>query len=162
MRPLLLVPLLLGLSSCGLGNLVNGCRSDYSQPNFAALQRDLSAARARWQTAGIQDYRYDFTQFAAPVGFPPLRVTVMDGVVTKTENLDDPAELLPPNSGITVQGRFDSIASSITSAQSGKCQELTVTYDAADGHPLKLLGGTALRGIADGFGQWEISNFTPL
>ena len=162
MRPLLLVPLLLGLSSCGFGNLVNGCRSDYSRPDFAALQRDLSAARARWQTAGIQNYRYDFTQFAAPVSFPPIRVTVMGSVVTNTEIVDDSAAPPPTNPGNTVLERFNIIASSFALAQTGKCQQLSVTYDASDGHPLNLSSGSAERGIADGFGEWTITNFTRL
>ncbi|WP_420596942.1 DUF6174 domain-containing protein [Deinococcus sp.] len=162
MRPLLLVPLLLGLSSCGLGNLVSGCRSDYVRPNFAALQRDLSAARVRWQTTNVQNYRYDFSQFAAPVGFPPIRVTVTGGVVSSTENLDDRPGPSAASFGATIEQRFDEIAQGLSASKNEQCELFSVDFDVSDGHPLKRLSGTAKRGLEDGFGQWEIGNFTRL
>jgi len=165
MRPSLLLPLLaalpLVLSACGSSDILNSCRADYQRPDFAALRQGLAAARQRWQALGIQDYSYEFSQFAAPIGLPKARITVQAGQVVRVEKADtrpgDPA----PSAGRTVKERFDDLAASISDAAPRPCAELAITY-AAEGYPLTASSGTALKNLADGNGFWTISNFTRL
>jgi Family of unknown function (DUF6174) len=132
------------------------------RPNIAALTGDLAAARLRWKTANIQDYSYEIDQFAAPVGFPKVRVTVKNGTPISAELVNpQPGEVLIMV-GSTIDQRFDEIASSISYASTTTCQEVSATYDATDGHPLRIDSGTALKGAEDGFGSLVFSNFTRL
>ena len=163
-RKVLLLPFL-ALSSVALGQAADECRSDYVRPDFAVLESNLAEARARWEGAGLKDYRYDFAQFVAPAQFPVARISVKNAAVTTVEEVEGEvvsSEPLPEDTGQTMVQRFDEIERGIAAAQKQPCSLLSAKYDADDGHPLQLTNGTALAGLQDGVGGWEISAFEAL
>jgi Family of unknown function (DUF6174) len=159
LAPLAALPLL--LASCS-GPDVLGCRSGYQLPNQVALKSELSAARTRWQAAGIQSYSYEFARFAAPSTFSPFRITVQAGKVIKVENLKpQPGDPVPALNG-TMEQRFGELEQGLAVLQDEQCGTLSINFDVTDGHALKQSFGTELVGIEDGVGGWTISNFTKL
>jgi Family of unknown function (DUF6174) len=151
----------LALASCGALDALR-CESGYTRPDYGALRSDLAAARQRWQTANIRDYRYQFSQFAAPVGFPAITITVLSGKVSRVDKADNQPGEISTDAGKTIDERFGDIERSITQQQGTNCATMQVTYDAVDGHPKQASFGSAERGLADGFGTWTISSFAPL
>ena len=105
---------------------------------------ELAAARDRWAAAALDDYEMVLSWGPLGRGGTRHRITVVDGettsVVTLGENNEpigsemDPAVLagLPGN----VEDVFDWLAAELP------VQDLTVSYDAADGHPHGAYGGT--------------------
>ncbi|EYB67967.1 hypothetical protein DEIPH_ctg030orf0003 [Deinococcus phoenicis] len=177
LRSLLLVPALCALSACTpaqMGQqapqtttdtsvpLSSGgpCAPGYTRPDFAALERDLTAARARWTAAGVRDYSYDFAQIAAPVAFPDVRVTVrggaVQGVTLKAGQTGEPGG----QARATVEDRFAAIAQTLRGQQGQKCPVVETEYDPRDGHPTRLYSGSREVNLADGWGEWRIMNFT--
>lgn len=136
------------------------CRADYLRPSFARLDADLASARARWAAQHIRTYSYDFAQVAAPVRYPAVRVTVRPGaapvVVTLPGEEGDPGG----QAGGTVETRFAQVAQALASWRTQPCAEVRVTYDRTTGVPLTFYGGSGLANIADGFGEWRVTNFT--
>lgn len=136
------------------------CRADYVRPDFTALSRQLQAARARWAATGVRSYRYDVRQVAAPVLFPETRVTVTNGRVTSA--VLKPGEAGEPNrlARQTVEQRFAAIAQTLAYQRPNRCPEVRVSYDPARGYPTALYSGMGDGGIADGYGEWTVTNFT--
>jgi Family of unknown function (DUF6174) len=164
MRLKLLAPMLvvlpLLLPGCGVLNALDNCRDSFIRPNIAALTGDLTAARLRWKAANIQDYSYEYFETGF-MPFPyPKKVTVSGGQVTATEWVSPKPEYPVLSLSQTVDQRFGAIAAEIGTTSTGQCYELAVQYDATDGHPLKVYGGTSE--IADSMGGLTFSNFTRL
>jgi Family of unknown function (DUF6174) len=161
--PALLLILLPVLPGCGVSNALNGRRSDYQRPEFTALAQTVVRAQAAWTAAGIQDYRYDFAQSLEPISLPVVRVTVRHGQVVSTETLTQTPPGNPvTNAGRTFEALFAEAEQTVGSASQGKCRELALSFDSADGHPLDAHFGTAEAGIVDGSGGWAVSNVTRL
>lgn len=139
--------------------LATGCVPGYSRPDFTVLERDLAAARARWQAAGVRDYRYDFAQVAAPLRFPAVRVTVRGGAVASVERL--PGESGEPSAQArgTVEARFADVAQVLRGQRKQACPVVEVEYDAQDGHPTRLYSGSGAANVADGWGEWRVTGF---
>ncbi|PTA68138.1 DUF6174 domain-containing protein [Deinococcus arcticus] len=138
---------------------VPGCRPGYVRPDFAALNRQLAQARARWAAQGLTRYRYEIRQVAAPVLLPATQVTVKDGAVLAAPVQPGPVNTL---ARLTVEGRFASLAQTLQYQATTPCPEVQVRYDAALGFPVYLYSGRGDNGIADGYGEWTVSAFTPL
>ncbi|MEF2278721.1 DUF6174 domain-containing protein [Deinococcus sp. YIM 134068] len=136
------------------------CAPGYTRPNFAALRRELTAAQVVWETANVRDYSYSFAQIAAPVRFPTVRVTVRGGVA-------QPVTLAAGETGEpgtqargAVEDRFADIAQKLAYQETQPCPVVEVSYDARNGHPTRLSTGTGQENIADGNGEWTVTNFT--
>lgn len=151
-----------GTGSAGVGGPGSqGCGPEFVQPDYARLEGQLDAARARWKAAKLQDYRYDFARIAAPLRLPDVTVTVEAGRVSNVVSLD-PLEQVPPE-GLTVgpvEALFLEITQAITFGRAQPCAALRVSYDAADGHPLTFYSGTRFSPLADGFAEWRVTNFS--
>ncbi|ULH16586.1 DUF6174 domain-containing protein [Deinococcus sp. KNUC1210] len=164
MRPTFLFPLLtalpLALSACGY-NQLNGCRSYYQRPDFTALQQNLTAARARWQAADIQDYRYDLASFVVEGDPSSVRMIVKGGRVASVELLGASVGGQAP-AGQTIDALLTYLSDSLSSSGKSPCLDLAVSFDAADGHPLSASSVNALDSIQDGGGGFSVSNFTRL
>jgi len=133
---------------------------DYTRPDFAALERDLAAARARWSAAKVRDYSYDFAQVAAPVLFPTVRVTVRGGAVSEVILAPDQTGEIGGQAGATVEERFAAIAETLRGQREQPCPDVQVDYDPADGYPTRLYSGSREENIADGWGEWRVTNFS--
>ena len=135
------------------------CVEGYTRPDFARLQTDLSAARARWQAAAISNYAYDFAQYALPVRFPAVRVTVsggaVQGVALKAGEEGEPSA----QARATVGDLFQNIADALAYQQAQPCPEIEGEYDVQDGHPTRLFSGTEEANVADGEGEWNVTGF---
>jgi hypothetical protein len=135
------------------------CVDGYTRPDFARLQADLSAARARWQAAAISDYAYDFAQYSLPVRFPTVRVTVSGGAV-QSVTLKAGEEGEPSaQARATVEGLFQNIADALAYQQGQPCPAVETAYDAQDGHPARLYSGIKEANSADGEGEWNVTGF---
>ena len=152
------LPLVLG--SCGVLDAAR-CESGYTRPDFAALRSELVAAKALWKAKGFPNYNYDFSRFAAPVGFPVQRIQVIGGKVSRVD-LADGSGSLDMEQGKTVEGLFTDIETAIARQEGGTCALLSAAYDPRDGHPTQFGSGIATRGVADGFGTWAVSRFAQL
>jgi len=139
-----------------------GCVPGYVRPDFARLERELAAARARWTAARVRDYRYDFRQIAAPVLFPTVRVTVRGGVVQGVALVAGQTGEPSPQARATVEGRFTQIAQALAFQRSQPCPAVEVTYDRANGYPTRLYTAPRDLNVADGDGEWTVTNFTRL
>lgn len=138
------------------------CRDGYVRPDFTALKAQLSRARARWNAQRPDSYTYDLRQIAAPVLFPETRVTVVGGRVTRTDLLPgqegEPNHLAPQ----TIEARFDDLFQTLQLQSRAACPDVQLSFDPALGYPTRVYSGMGDNGIADGFGEWSIRNFTPL
>ncbi|WP_102126915.1 DUF6174 domain-containing protein [Deinococcus planocerae] len=139
---------------------VGQCAPGYVRPDFAALEQGLAAARARWTAAGIRDYSHDFSQVSAPVRFPTVRVSVRGGMAQAVKLA--PGETGEPGAQAraTVEDRFANIAQALEGQRQQPCPAVEIEYDARDGHPTRFFSGTRQANVADGEGEWRITNFT--
>ncbi|ANE43102.1 DUF6174 domain-containing protein [Deinococcus puniceus] len=135
------------------------CVDSYTRPDFARLNADLGAARTRWQAAAPSTYAYDFAQYALPVRFPAVRVTVSGGAVqsvaVKAGEQGEPSA----QARATVEDLFQNIADALAYQQGQPCPEIEAEYDAQDGHPTRLFSGTEEANVADGEGEWNVTGF---
>jgi hypothetical protein len=136
------------------------CVPGHVRPDLAGMRAELTAARARWQAAGVRDYSYDFRQIASPVLFPTVRVTVRGGAVRGVALVAGQTGQPSAQARATVEGRFMGIAGALNYQRTQSCPLLEVTYDPQDGHPTRLYSGTGERNVADGDGEWTLTNFT--
>lgn len=155
-------PALAGGGQPGVTALPQGCRADYVRPDFAALSRQLQAARARWAAQGPRSYTYDVHQIAAPVLFGDMRVTVRAGRAVAADPM--PGQEAGPNPLAlrSMEQRFGDIAQTLAYQRTTRCPDVQVAYDGKLGHPTRLYSGRGDNGIADGFGEWTLSRFTVL
>ncbi len=144
----------------GGGRAPEVCRADYVRPSFTRLEADLASARARWAAQHIRAYSYDFSQVAAPARFPAVRVTVRPGAAPVTAVLPGEEGEPAAQAGVTVEARFRQVAQALVSWRGQPCPEVRVTYDRATGVPQSFYSGSGLANIADGFGEWRMTNFT--
>ncbi|WP_216327257.1 DUF6174 domain-containing protein [Deinococcus aestuarii] len=139
---------------------VGPCAPGYVRPDFAVLERDLAAARARWTAAGVRDYSHDFAQVSAPLRFPTVRVSVRGGMAQAVRLA--PGETGEPGAQAraTVEDRFANIAQALEGQREQPCPAVEVEYDGRDGHPTRFSSATRQANVADGEGEWRITNFT--
>ncbi|UBV41840.1 DUF6174 domain-containing protein [Deinococcus taeanensis] len=138
-----------------------GCRPGYVRPDFRALNAQLTQARARWAAQGLRDYRYDLKQIAAPVLFPGTRVTVQAGRVTGVALTPGAQGAHSPLAARTMEARFAEMAATLT-AQNAACPLVQQSFDPVLGYPTRFASGLGDAGLADGFGEWRLTSFTPL
>lgn len=136
------------------------CVPGYVRPDLARAQAELTAARARWQAAGVRDYSYDFRQIASPVLFPTVRVTVRGGTVQGVALVAGQTGQPSPQARGAVEDRFQNVAEALAYQRTQPCPLLEVTYDVRDGHPTRLSSGNGELNVADGDGEWTLTNFT--
>ena len=141
---------------------VNGCAPGYVRPDFRALERELTVARVKWAGARVKNYRYDFAQIAAPVLFPTARVTVRLGRVQGAALAPGQQGEIGDQARATVEERFAAVAQTLRLQQGQKCPFVEAEYDAVDGHPVRLYSGSRAANVADGWGEWRVTNFTRL
>lgn len=94
----------------------------------------IAKARQRWETAGIEDYRLvSVGTCQCPVD-GHLETTVVDGEVSHAQRLHDDGTRSPaPDSGITIEDMFDSLAHDL---QQGTVE--TADFDGQLGHPTNV------------------------
>ncbi len=143
----------------GLGRPAS-CAPGYVRPDYARLQADLDAARARWKAAGLRNYRYDFARIAAPLRLPDVTVTVTGGRVQSIEG--DGTQGLSPSSlnAGPVEALFLEAARALNYQRAQPCATLRLGFDARDGHPTAFYSGSQLSPMADGFGEWHVTSFS--
>jgi hypothetical protein len=138
-----------------------GCRAGYVRPDFKALNAQLTQARALWASQRPANYTYDVNQIAAPVLFPGTRVTIRGGRVTRTALVPgQEGTVNPALSARTMDARFDEMAATLKAQAKAPCPIVRQTFDPALGYPTRFASGLGDEGIMDGFGEWNISNFT--
>lgn len=135
------------------------CAEGYTRPDFARLQADLSAARARWQAAAISNYSYDFAQYALPVRFPAVRVTVSGGAVQSVALKAGEEGEPSAQARATVEDLFQNIADALAYQQGQPCPAVETEYSVQDGHPTRLYSGIKEANSADGEGEWNVTGF---
>lgn len=145
------------LAGCqGTYNLTNNCLDSYQRPDWTQLQKVNQQNRQLWQSKNIQAYSYTH-QVSSWVLIEPVSVTVQNGEVVlspdKTQNLEE-------RQRYKIESYFDAIDQ--TSKNPRACEMLSVEYDAANGFPLKQDWALMDKGIADGFGGYQNTNFTVL
>jgi len=136
------------------------CAPGYVRPDFAALRQELASARTRWALAGIRDYAYDLTEVAAPVLFPTVRVSVRQHQVQALALAAGQQGEPGPNARGTVEDRFAAVASLLADQRSRPCPLVEAEYDPQAGYPTRLYSGSGEANIADGWGEWRITNFS--
>ncbi len=116
----------------GLALLI-GCASDPLEPEMDAL----SAARARWSTAGLRDYEFEFQRlcFCGPDFVRPLHLVVVDGSVSSATYLDtgEPA-MGPLDSFPTIEDLFDEIRAALDQG----ADSVVASYDRDSGYPTRV------------------------
>ncbi|GGL04805.1 DUF6174 domain-containing protein [Deinococcus radiotolerans] len=138
-----------------------GCRAGYVRPDFAALNAQLNRARTLWAAQHPASYTYDVDQIAAPVLFPGTRVTVQAGRVTGTALAPGQEGTVNPTlAGRTVDARFTDMAATLNAQAKAPCPLVEQSFDPQLGYPTRFASGLGDAGIADGFGEWRITNFT--
>ncbi|MDL2344336.1 DUF6174 domain-containing protein [Deinococcus sp. MIMF12] len=135
------------------------CAPGYVRPDFAALERELVAARAQWALAGVRSYRYEFRQVAAPVLFPTVLVLVLDRTVREVTLVAGESGPVSPLARVTVEGRFDQIAQTLAAQRGQPCPVVEAEYAAEEGYPTRLYSGTGTANVADGWGEWTVTRF---
>lgn len=141
----LALPLLLG--SCNQAYL-RGCESSCTTPNIAALEADLSAAKARWAQAGITNYTYTSTSSMSMAGQVSATVVVRNSVVQS------------PTGALTTEQQFSGVKTLIDEAKAANsCTVAEAKYDATDGHLLSLSWSNLKQGLMDAFGSVSITAF---
>ncbi|BDP42557.1 hypothetical protein DAETH_25260 [Deinococcus aetherius] len=139
---------------------VGQCAPGYVRPDLAVLERDLAAARERWTAAGVRDYSHDFAQVSAPLRFPTVRVSVRGGMAQAVSLAPGETGEPSPQARATVEDRFANIAQALEAQREQPCPAVEVEYDGRDGHPTRFYSGTRQANVADGWGEWRITNFT--
>jgi hypothetical protein len=109
---------------------------------FSATQEnvqvsDLEANRAKWQQAGIKNYRYTFQIgcFCTPDTVVPRSIEVRDGKVksaTRADGKTDSAEMK------RVYGDMEYVFGLIERAEGAKSEKVAVNYDPQFGYPTRI------------------------
>jgi len=148
------------LNSCGeLYNFTNRCTSSHVNPDWDALERNLSSAEALWKSKKpISDYRYIYssTTFGGPRN---VSLQVSADIVTARDSMDkilaaEQAKYYGP-----VENLFSSLRSSITNRDSA-CRTISVTYNSSLGYPETFFVADEKEGLQDAFGGFAISEFS--
>ncbi|MFC6591726.1 hypothetical protein ACFP81_06670 [Deinococcus lacus] len=114
------------------------CWAGFEAPDRAALAREHAGAQARWQDAGLRDYRYDLIRSSAPDVPPqPETVTVRGG-----------------EGGVSAL--LAELGATITAL--GPCQTLTVRYDPQLSYPLEASFADQSKHVADHSWSYRVSS----
>lgn len=114
---------LLALTAVGCGNV------------FEPEQDEHEAARARWALANAADYVFEFRRscFCAPDFVRPVRIEVLDGVVSSAVYVDNEEPIASPLTSVpTIEDLFDEIRDALN----GMAFSVTADYDADLGYPI--------------------------
>jgi hypothetical protein len=102
-------------------------------------QAELDAAKANWESQGIETYEYRFSNACEclPETSGPIIITVFDGEVTGVRRPDDAAGFPPRNGGPTptIPELFETVQSAIDEG----ADSITVEYDAETGLPKAIV-----------------------
>ena len=117
---------MLGIGGCG-----------FVSPDLPQ-QSELDAARARWESLGIDSYEYRFENscMCPPESTGPIIITVTGGEVADIRRPDDAAGLPPPDGRVTptIPELFDAVQSAIDEG----ADSISVQYDEEAGFPTQL------------------------
>lgn len=125
----------LAIAAVALAGIVPGLGSCQGGGDPAALA-ELEDAQARWEEAGLDDYRLQlrFLCFCAEDVVAPVIVTVEDGVVAGVEWAEaQHPDADPPQERPTVDGLFEIARDAIANADA-----VRIEYDPRYGYPLTL------------------------
>ncbi len=150
---------LLGLNSCGeLYNFTNRCTSSHVNPDWSALERDLSSAEALWKSKKPSSY-YRYIYSATGFGGPrDVSVQVSNSSVTAADSTGKVLAVEDVKYYGPVENLFSSLRSSITNRDSA-CLTASVKYNSSLGYPETLSVADEKEGLADAFGGFTITNF---
>lgn len=157
--PVLAVVVAVGLVGCG-DQVPTPRTSGSPGPSTEASgpPRDATAALALWRSAEPDRYRYtiEYSCFCATYG--RWQVDVQDGVVTRTQPLDDqqqpgaePSEYVRP---------IAELLADAARAESGEAGAIEATYDATTGVPTQVSIDWITNAVDDEI-AWEITDFSP-
>lgn len=136
------------------------CRAEYARPDFVKLRAEYRTSIARWKANPPRNYSFEYHQFAAPLRFPDTTVTVRGGVNVTVQPHE--AGQPSPSARYTMARRFLSVWAAVVQAEQQPCPELQINYDPQYGFPNRLYVGQAVQNMADGNGEWSITDFKVL
>lgn len=158
MKWLGLLGAVLALSGCNY-NLLKGCLDEYVRPDWARLRQEMEQNHQLWQSKNIQSYSYTW-RLTSWIGPQVVEVRVENGAVVSAKNLEGQTSQPDNLQEWNLNRRFEQIDQ--ISQSPGPCTTLWVEYDPAYGFPRDFGVGQLERGLADGAGGYQISNFTLL
>ena len=100
-------------------------------------QDALAAARARWAATNADNYVFEFRRscFCAPDFVRPVRIEVLDGVVSSAVYVDTEEPISPPPTSVpTIDDLFDEIQDAVD----GMAFSIVADYDADMGYPTSV------------------------
>jgi hypothetical protein len=135
------------------GSLLMGCGG--SSPTSPVV-RDVAAARAKWQRAGIRNYEFVSTLscFCAPDYTAAMKVTVQNGLVTAIANASTGATV-----PVSYRQPIDSIFANLERQAADNPSLLTVQFDPTYGYPVQAEFGSL---AADAGYAVYLANLRPL
>ncbi len=104
----------------------------------SGLQRDLNAARAKWERSAIEDYEFRLRIFCfcPPESSGPVIIKVENGVAVSIEYTQEPKEVT--NDFFKPRDTIDKLFGIIQSAIDDKAESLIVEYDTTYGYPKSI------------------------
>ena len=150
------------LNSCGeLYNFTNRCTSSHVNPDWNALERNLSSAEALWKSKKpVSDYQYSYSSLAF-TGTRKVLVQVSGPSVTATDSTGKVLSSEDTRYFGPVENLFSSLRSSITGRDSA-CLTASVKYNSSMGYPETFSVADEKEGLHDAFGGFTISDFSTL
>ena len=100
-------------------------------------QDELAVARARWAATNADDYSFEFqrTCFCAPDFVRPIRIEVVDGIVSSAVYVDTEEPIPTPLTSVpTIDDLFDEIQDAID----GMAFSVIADYDEELGYPISV------------------------
>lgn len=141
---------------------LTGCEAGYTRPDFRALRATYQASIARWKAAEPRNYRFELSEWAAPVRFPTVTVSVRQRISVSATVKPGEQGTPGPQARQTMARRFLSVWATIVRSEKMPCPTLEIEYDPHLGFPSRLNTGQAGLAQADGNGGWQISEFRTL
>ena len=98
--------------------------------------QDFTAAREKWQAAGISDYAFTLVQHCFCIGVQPVRIMVKNDVVQSARNVQDDAAV-----AVEVLGKLPSIEGVFQKIAEGYAKpsdHITLTLNKDYGYPERV------------------------
>jgi len=126
----------------------------------SSLQRDLDAARARWERADIRSYEFRLRVgcFCPPNIIFPVIMTVQNGVNTDAEYAQEPKEIT--TDFFKQYDTIDKLFEVVQKAIDDRVDSLTVVYESANGYP-KSINIDRIKDAVDDEIAFFVESFAP-
>ena len=150
---------LLSLTSCGeLYNITNRCTSSHINPDWDALERNLSSAEALWESQKpVNEYRYTYSAS----NFGGLRKVLVQVVGLSVTAIDGTGKILSTDESIyygPIKNLFSSLRSTIVN-RSSACATASITYNSSLGYPESFSFSNEKESLMDAYYGFTVTNF---